>query len=180
MDVLQNTPWKAMLSILPWYCDFLTATMPSKAKIDRPTWLPERGQKPFAWQNSKSNVFTEQLPRCACHNLAARRNCWGPNKLWDESRSEGTQNYSLCIKTMKAAVFVDASTLGCPAPLEWYSILKSAGKISSFRNYFGVNFQILICCNNLSFILNNNFRCESRHHGLRPFSQSCERPGGCR
>ena len=29
----------------------------------------------------------EKVPRCACRNLAARRNCWGSNKLWDETRS---------------------------------------------------------------------------------------------
>ena len=93
---------------------FLTATMPSKAKIDRPTWLPKRGQKPLAWQNSKSNVFTEQLPRCACHNLAARRNCWGPNKLWDESRSEGKQNYSLCIKNDESSCVCRCINSGVP------------------------------------------------------------------
>ena len=31
----------------------------------------------------------EKVPRCACRNLAARRNCWGSNTptLWDETRS---------------------------------------------------------------------------------------------
>ena len=36
--------------------------------------------------NSVEYVFWKVL-RCACHNLMDRRNCWGPNKLWDETRS---------------------------------------------------------------------------------------------
>merc|ERR1711978_770286 len=31
--------------------------------------------------------YKEDECRCACRNLAARRNCWGSNKLWDETRS---------------------------------------------------------------------------------------------
>jgi len=29
--------------------------------------------------------YKEDECRCACHNLVDRRNCWGPNKLWDDT-----------------------------------------------------------------------------------------------
>ena len=42
--------------------------------------------RPEWFLNSVEFAFWK-VPRCACHNMVDKRNCWGPNKLWDETRS---------------------------------------------------------------------------------------------
>ena len=140
--------------------------------------------------------------------MTDRGNCWGPNKLWDETRSWETnlfldvkfiiiigtfletihslsQILATLLETIKIQLCVSLSKLWSSLlhrnDLQPSNVQASWQGIDHLTNILLQIFVFIFAtCDPTNFHSNGFcFRCESRHHGLKPFSQSCQNPDDC-